>query len=94
MSGRQSRTASWAEAITNVVVGYAMALLVQATIYPLFGITTTMGQEMAIALVFTIASLLRSYAIRRVFIALEAHAELERLERATRLERRLSTGRP
>ncbi len=63
----QSRTASLAEAGTNVLVGYLVALAAQQLIFPLFGIHTTLAQDSAIAGAFTAVSLARSYLLRRVF---------------------------
>ena len=63
----QSREASLLEAATNVAVGFVLALLVQALIYPLFGITTTVLTDSAIAVAFTAVSLVRSYLVRRAF---------------------------
>jgi dolichol kinase len=69
----QSRAGSLAEAVTNVLVGYVVALVVQRAAYPLFGITTTLATESVIAVVFTVTSLIRSYLLRRLFEALSQH---------------------
>ncbi len=61
----QSRSASLAEAGANVLVGYLVALLAQATLFPLFGIHTSLAQDSAIAAAFTAVSLARSYVLRR-----------------------------
>ncbi len=63
----QSRTGSLAEASTNVLVGYVLAIGTQRLVYPLFGIATTLATEAVIALLFTLVSLARSYLVRRVF---------------------------
>src|SRR4051794_12774861 len=63
----QSRAGSLAEAVTNVVVGYGAALLTQWLVFPLFGIATTIRTDVVIAAVFTVVSLARSYALRRLF---------------------------
>lgn len=63
----QSRTGSLVEAGTNVLVGYVLAIGTQRLVYPLFGIATTLATEAAIALLFTLVSLARSYLLRRVF---------------------------
>ena len=72
---KQSRMASLAEALTNVVVGFAVALLTQLIIFPLFEIAAGLPEHMSIAAVFTVVSLLRSYALRRAFEAWRARAE-------------------
>ena len=63
----QSRTGSLLEAVANVVVGYALAVLVQLLVFPVFGLQPTLAQNLKIGLVFTAVSLARSYALRRVF---------------------------
>ena len=63
----QTCTASALEATSNVLVGYALALGTQRVVYPLFGITTTLGTDAVIAIAFTLVSLVRSYLLRRLF---------------------------
>jgi hypothetical protein len=63
----QPRTASLAEAVTNVLVGYLLALATQRLVNPLFGIATTLAADSLIALIFTAVSLVRSYLLRRLF---------------------------
>ena len=58
---------SFVEAVTNVVIGYGVAVLVQIAIFPAFGIEISIGEKLAIGLVFTGVSIIRSYALRRVF---------------------------
>ena len=64
---KQSRLMSMVEAITNVVVGYGVAVVTQILIFPIFGLQTTLGQNLAMGGIFTIVSLLRSFALRRFF---------------------------
>jgi hypothetical protein len=90
----QTRTGSLTEALCNVVSGFILAIVVQRLVYPLFDITTTLGDDAMIAFVFTAASLGRSYCIRRLFVAIERQRERERLERQGSLAQRLATGRP
>lgn len=57
------------ESVTNVAVGFGVAVLTQALAFPLFGIHATMGEHLAIGGVFTVVSVARSYALRRFFEA-------------------------
>lgn len=66
---KQSRLMSAVEAVTNVAVGFGVAVLTQALVFPLFGIHATMGEHLAIGGVFTVVSVVRSYALRRLFEA-------------------------
>ena len=63
----QSRTMSLIEALANVLVGYGVAVATQAVVFPLFGLQASLDQNLAIGLIFTFVSLVRSYALRRVF---------------------------
>ena len=67
---KQSRLMSLIEATTNVIVGYGVAVVTQILIFPIFGLHTTLGQNLAMGGVFTIVSLLRSFALRRLFEAI------------------------
>ncbi|WP_430540765.1 DUF7220 family protein [Planktotalea arctica] len=63
----QSRRQSLIEAITNVVVGYALAVLTQIMVFPWFGLKVSLNDNLAIGALFVMISLLRSYALRRLF---------------------------
>jgi hypothetical protein len=63
----QSRRMSLIEAVTNTVVGYLLALIVQLVAFPLFGLDVTLADNIAIALLFTAVSIARSYVLRRLF---------------------------
>lgn len=65
----QSRRASLVEACANVAVGYGVAVATQIVVFPLFGLQASLAQNAAIGAVFTVVSLLRSYALRRLFNA-------------------------
>jgi hypothetical protein len=63
----QSRRLSLVEAFTNVAVGYVLAVITQILVFPWFGIHSSLGENLAIGSMFTGISLLRSYALRRLF---------------------------
>ena len=66
---KQSRIMSLVEAVANVIVGYGVAVVTQILIFPIFGLHTTLAQNLKMGLVFTIVSIGRSYALRRFFEA-------------------------
>jgi hypothetical protein len=55
------------EAVTNVAVGYVLAVATQIIVFPWFGLRPSIGQNLALGGVFVGISLLRSYALRRLF---------------------------
>ena len=54
---RQSRRMSVIEAIANVAVGFALAVLTQIIVFPIFGLQASLSDNLAIGLVFTTISL-------------------------------------
>jgi hypothetical protein len=71
---RQSRSMSMLEAIANVVVGYGVAVATQILIFPVFDLHTTLVQNLKMGGIFTIMSLIRSFALRRMFEHLRTNA--------------------
>ena len=63
----QSRLGSFVESVANVAIGYWVAVGAQMAIFPLFGVSLPLRQNMAIGALFTVVSLIRSYALRRLF---------------------------
>lgn len=63
----QSKLSSAAESVANVAVGYSVAMITQAMVFPLFGLHASTAAHAGIALIFTAVSLVRSYALRRLF---------------------------
>jgi len=63
----QTRTHSLIESITNVGIGYSVAVLSQIAIFPLFDIHVSISDNLMIGAWFTVISILRSYAVRRWF---------------------------
>ncbi|RPJ50328.1 MAG: hypothetical protein EHJ95_07340 [Methanobacteriota archaeon] len=61
----QSRAGSLSEAVTNVAVGYALAVTANLLILPLFGYPVRLHEAASMGAAFTVVSLARSYGIRR-----------------------------
>lgn len=75
MSRAQSRRASLVEAATNTVVGYVLAVLTQIVVFPVFGIEASTSAHLGIGGAFVFVSLVRSYALRRLFEWVRTRAE-------------------
>lgn len=76
---RQSRWMSAIEAVANVAVGWGVSLILVMLVLPLFGYPVTSPDAVAVSVIFTGASLVRSYALRRVFSGVRADkSEAER----------------
>lgn len=63
----QTRTMSAVESVANVLAGYGIAVLTQTLVFPLFDIHVNLADNLSIGAVFTAVSLVRSYALRRLF---------------------------
>ena len=58
---------SMVEAVANVAIGFGVAIGTQVLVFPLFGIEIGAGGHLALGGIFTVVSLIRSYALRRLF---------------------------
>lgn len=67
---KQSRLMSLIESVANVVIGYGVAVITQILIFPIFGLHTTLAQNLKMGAIFTVVSIARSFALRRVFEAI------------------------
>jgi len=73
----QTRFQSFLESLANVLLGYGVALGAQLIVFPLFSINIPLSSNIAIGMIFTLVSLVRSYLLRRLFNYLhknEAHS--------------------
>lgn len=75
---KQSKLMSLIEAIANVVVGYAVAVLTQLVVFPWFGLPARIGDALAIGLIFTGVSIARSFLLRRLFEMIRVRASFKR----------------
>lgn len=61
---------SLVESVANVIVGYSVAVATQILIFPVFGLHTTLTENLKMGAVFTVVSIARSFALRRLFEAI------------------------
>ncbi|KAA2315135.1 hypothetical protein DL237_09715 [Pseudooceanicola sediminis] len=71
---KQSRLMSLIESVANVVIGYGVAVITQILIFPIFGLHTTLAQNLKMGAIFTVVSIARSFALRRIFERLREKA--------------------
>ena len=64
---KQSRAMSLVESVANVVVGYGVAVMTQILIFPVFGLHTSLTENLKMAAIFSFVSIARSFALRRLF---------------------------
>lgn len=63
----QTHKMSLLETVTNTAVGFVINQTAQILIFPLFGIFIAYSVNFEIAVVFTVISVIRGFALRRAF---------------------------
>jgi len=63
----QTKTHSVIETITNTASGAAISYMLALYVLPYWELNPTHGEAFEITIMFTLASLLRGYAVRRIF---------------------------
>jgi len=63
----QSRLQSMFEALINILVGFSINMLLNFSVFPLFGWHISLSQNLALGGVYTVVSIVRSYCLRRIF---------------------------
>lgn len=63
----QTRRHSAYEAVTNIVIGYTINMFANFLIFPHFGWSITLQQNLILGAIYTAISLTRSYLLRRAF---------------------------
>lgn len=77
----QSRVESLVEACLGTAVGFVISMALSYIVYPMHGHSFTLAQNVSITIIFTAASVARSYAVRRWFNA-RIHAAAQRVAKA------------
>ena len=67
---RQSRCLSLIEAVAGTATGFVISLILQRLLFPVLGADLTLPENLLVSTVFTFASVVRVYVIRRVFNAI------------------------
>lgn len=63
----QTRLGSLIEACIGTAIGFIISMGLSLIVYPMFGHSFTLAQNFWITVIFTVASIARSYAVRRWF---------------------------
>lgn len=63
----QTRRQSMVETISSVVIGFTVSVLAGMEVYPAFGHSFTLSQNIGITIIFTLLSIARGYVMRRIF---------------------------
>ncbi len=63
----QRRLYSLVETVASVAIGFLVSLCLTALVLPMYGLDVSLGQNLQITLIFTLASIARGYGVRRFF---------------------------
>ena len=63
----QSRISSLAETCVGIAIGFVVSLGINAVVMPAYGHHVTMADNLGMTAIFTVASIARSYLVRRAF---------------------------
>ena len=63
----QSKKQSFIESLTSTMIGIIIGIVLNLTILPVFGYPVSLVDSLWISLIFTAISVVRSYAVRRIF---------------------------
>jgi hypothetical protein len=85
---KQSKLMSMIESVINIAIGFGISLAAQILILPLLGVAISLTQNFQFALIMTVISIARSFALRRLFEALHIRVPLSPALLAIAAERR------
>lgn len=63
----QRKHHSLLESVVSTVIGFVINVTAQHLVFPLFGIYIGWSENLTIAVIFTVISIIRGYFIRRAF---------------------------
>ena len=65
---KQTRIMSLVETLASIAIGFAVSVIITAIVMPAYGHHVTLGDNLQITAIFTVASIIRGYLVRRAFI--------------------------
>ena len=63
----QSRLSSLTETVVSIAIGFFVSVVITAVVMPAYGHNVTLGENLQITAIFTVASIVRGYYVRRLF---------------------------
>ena len=69
----QSRRMSLIETCASIAIGFVVSVIITALVMPAYGHDVTLADNIQITLIFTVASIVRGYAVRRAFVKFAGH---------------------
>lgn len=69
-TGGQTRLGSLAETVISIAIGFVVSVLITDAVMPLYGHEVSIADNLEITAIFTVASIIRGYWVRRMFNAI------------------------
>lgn len=66
----QSKLSSFVETCISTAIGFAVSYFITLVVLPLYGFEVTHSQTFQMTMIFTVASIIRGYVVRRFFNSL------------------------
>lgn len=63
----QTKKLSLIETITNTFLGLVISIILGYYVFPIYGMEKKITYSIQITIIFTLASIIRSYTVRRIF---------------------------
>lgn len=63
----QSRRMSMIETVISIAIGFVVSVIITALVLPAYGHAVTLADNIEITTIFTVASIVRGYCVRRFF---------------------------
>jgi len=67
----QTRRMSLIEPSASIAIGFVVSVVITAIVMPAYGHAVSLVDNVQITLIFTVASIVRGYYVRRMFVALD-----------------------
>jgi hypothetical protein len=56
------------ETCASIAIGFVVSVIITALVMPAYGHQVTLADNIQITMIFTVASIVRGYAVRRLFV--------------------------
>ena len=63
----QTKLESFFEANTSTIIGFIVSYILSYTVLPLYGVEQSHSVSLQITMIYTVASIIRGYMVRRYF---------------------------
>ena len=66
----QTKWMSFIETLVNLIIGFLISMVITILVFPHYGLNPSISANFQLTAIFTLASLIRGYFLRRLFVKL------------------------